>query len=566
MTKTVSCVEVMPMPQLLSSLTCRNNSIKYGYQEKLELPEQSEGTRKTPRKLSVMKEDSDLDLTGSPLKTEFDVNQVWNLSNTVLDGDVEVKSYTGPVYKGASLSESRGWLSKEDISHERWALIDSKGEDRTVFLGSRYTKDTQVLSSVTWREPAPFNAYNSQLGLVLANHERSGGNGTNLKTGARAEYCITGADGVGSSLTVVSSWNRVANLLEPPPLDASTHLNFNIVPGDQKLATSQLWTELTLLEGLAKGLKGEGVTWVIDSRNDDMDILIDEMMDLVRSTGPRMGVTKMESESMMDQGSESFNTINLDARQEVDFTDILWSTLSKVQSYKELVDSFRSVFHTIVTQEIRPFVYARNDTKVARLVSELVRGESMPDLSGSLPLEMLIECGLEKLRRDYSHTLLNNELAAKEAVSQFLLEETSELAVSMMSKLHTVVELTALSQTFLSLPTDVLRFMINSALQTLSSSNDSCLSFNFSIPTQALREQLSQLRPTNWQVKLTSVLNDMPLCLGVDTTARIMVDVPNEIQEFIAAKEQNDDGDRTNPDYVMFVLTEIKRKMINSLK
>jgi len=283
----------------------------------------------------------------------------------------------------------------------------------------------------------------------------------------------------------------------------------------------------------------------------------------------------MESDTMMDQGqgSDSLEAFSLETRQEVDFTDMLWSTLCKAQSYQELTEAFRTVFSTIMTEEIRPFVYARNKTRVVRLVGGLVRGgETLPDLSGSLPLEMLIECGLEKLRRDYSHTLLNSELAAKETVSQYLVSDTLEQAVVLLSKLHLVVELTALSQTFLSLPPDTLRTMVHSALATLTSTtwDQVSHSFDFPLPTHTLREQLARLKPDNWQVKFTTLGDKNTLCQGVDTVARLMVDMPREVVEHMMMRkpkvEDEDEGDRCDPDYVMVVMTEIHRAVIGQVQ
>lgn len=373
-------------------------------------------------------------------------------------------------------------------------------------------------------------------------------------------------------MTVVSSWARVINLLETPPLDAVTRLQAKIVPGDEKLATSQLWRELMLLGGFVRGLDGEGVTWVGAEGRSSMEELVEEMMEAVRTSGPRSGVTRLESETLMDQGqgSDSLEGFSLEARQEVDFTDMLWSTLSKSQSYQELTESFRTVFSTILTEEIRPFVYARNKTRVVRLVGGLVRGgETLPDLSGSLPLELLIECGLEKLRRDYSHTLLNSELAAKETVSQFLVSDTLEQAVVLLSKLHLVVELTALSQTFLSLPPDTLRSMVHSALASLTniSWDQISHSFTFPLPTHTLREQLARLKPDNWQVRFSTREDKNTLFKGVDTVARLMVEKPRELIEHmlkssVKTVEDSDDCGRGEPEYLMVVMSEVQRTVI----
>ena len=112
--------------------------------------------------------------------------------------------------------------------------------------------------------------------------------------------------------------------------------------------------------------------------------------------------------------NQDIEPFSFKSRLEVDFTDILWSNLHKVQSYSQLTEAFKIIFSTIIQEEIRPFIYARNQTKVVKLVNSIIRGNDvLPDFSGSIPLEMLIECGLEKIHRDYSHTLLNSELASK---------------------------------------------------------------------------------------------------------------------------------------------------------
>lgn len=52
-------------------------------------------------------------------------------------------------------------------------------------------------------------------------------------------------------------------------------------------------------------------------------------------------------------------------------------------------------------------IYPKNDTKIARIVQEIVRGrEEPPSLEGKAPLEILVEIGIEKLMRDYVHAFL----------------------------------------------------------------------------------------------------------------------------------------------------------------
>ena len=61
-------------------------------------------------------------------------------------------------------------------------------------------------------------------------------------------------------------------------------------------------------------------------------------------------------------------------------------------------------------------IYARNSTRVSKIIQSIVRSEDLNItnfLEGSGPLEMLFEIGVEKLKRDYLFTILNNYLATR---------------------------------------------------------------------------------------------------------------------------------------------------------
>ena len=67
-------------------------------------------------------------------------------------------------------------------------------------------------------------------------------------------------------------------------------------------------------------------------------------------------------------------------------------------------------------------------------------------LGGPESLEMLIEIGIEKLKRDYTQTMLNNTLATREDLAK-IIEDQNEIVV--LRKLHCIQCLICLCQTFL---------------------------------------------------------------------------------------------------------------------
>ena len=62
-------------------------------------------------------------------------------------------------------------------------------------------------------------------------------------------------------------------------------------------------------------------------------------------------------------------------------------------------------------------MYSGNRSSMAGLLRACLATGSMPDLSGAKPLTLLLEMGIEKLRRDSSHYLLSMDIASKVLVN-----------------------------------------------------------------------------------------------------------------------------------------------------
>ncbi len=57
-----------------------------------------------------------------------------------------------------------------------------------------------------------------------------------------------------------------------------------------------------------------------------------------------------------DESDSEVDRILAGSRQDVDFTDLLWSFLHKVESYEELCHYLKVVLSIIKEEEIRPYV------------------------------------------------------------------------------------------------------------------------------------------------------------------------------------------------------------------
>ena len=164
------------------------------------------------------------------------------------------------------------------------------------------------------------------------------------------------------------------------------------------------------------------------------------------------------------QDAEADAVLSLQSRQDVDITDMMWTVLSRAQSFAELSDSLSLLLQTILAEEMRPFIYSGNKSSMAVMIRDLVRSGNMPDLSGSKPLTLLIEMGIEKLKRDAAHFLLSGDLVSKEAVDPYLTNQSFEDSLDLIKRLHMIVELAFACQSYLSLPLSALKTLVHSAL------------------------------------------------------------------------------------------------------
>ena len=360
---------------------------------------------------------------------------------------------------GLPVKSSRTLLSKLNIAPTEpnatnLVLCRTDGASNLLYLGNR-VEDGRLaeVSTITWDGPVTSKSLNGALETFARTHSSAGARGR-TKVCSRAEYQLTGGEDGESSLVLECSWDRSSALLETPPPDATTKLRVTFGSGDDRFACDKQNLEIEQLEGLISGLSGEGLVWIGRDEDTSLEDEVLEVLEASRKLRPSSG----------PQESEQENLLSLQSRQDVDITDMLWTVLSGAQSFSELTDALNLFFETVQREELRPFIYSGNRSGMAGLLRDLVRSGNLPDLSGSKPLTLLVEMGIEKLKRDSSHYLLSSDLASKEAVDPFLSGDSLQAAVELLKRLHMVVELSFACQTYLSLPTSALKSLVHSAL------------------------------------------------------------------------------------------------------
>ena len=436
-------------------------------------------------------------------------------------------------------------------------------EDSTLFLGKSRLENEHKTYKVEDRGVASSSI---QLGDLIEEHKKLQPP-SKSQIGARSVYNVSDPMGANvnddfSSVKLRFSWNNPVTLFEAPPGFANAEIHAQVSFTDDRLSSHKLYQDIQLLNGLLQGLNNQGIKWFANE-DEDFD-LFDSLKNLlldVKQIGPKGLKTK--SEVAQDTGDESLEeVVAILERQDLDFVDLLWDVLKKVSSLAELKSAWEAIFDCLKRDEIKPFVHARNSTKVAKMVKAIIREVTVDPadyLEGSLPLELLYEMGVEKLKNDYMFAILHNLLATREELERILVEKDT---IIMLEKLHTVHTLLCLCQTFLSPSQACLETVVRQSIKALSSwvKVSEKPEFTFSVPCNQLKEHISKLCPNIWQCHINSPGDK----LTIGTTFSLSIDPASDL---IDIKEANTDEESEEEDaerkvhYYMLKATAVNRRL-----
>eukprot|EP00088_Acartia_fossae_P041030 TRINITY_DN4288_c0_g1_i7.p1 TRINITY_DN4288_c0_g1~~TRINITY_DN4288_c0_g1_i7.p1 ORF type:complete len:596 (-),score=147.12 TRINITY_DN4288_c0_g1_i7:392-2179(-) len=577
--------EIVTSPKLLYHVPdLRNKKVCLYFAERIQTQSNSDATTaKTPikipsfRRLETKPSSVDLDLTGSPLKADFDPNEVFDDSaDHIILSRPKKKT---PLYRGLKSKEARILVSRlnttptiqnndtnEDLTNLVLCSYDDQNQvakhSHLLYLGNRVEGGELVeVCKTSWKGPLSYKTLTSNSCVEEFKQMHMGATGAR-KAGQRpeiscaAEFYLTGEE-TESHIKLECAWDRSNVLLESPPPDSDTKLKICLVKGDTRFVCDDQNTEIEQLEGLISGLEGAELVWLGRHAQDaewTMEEKIMEILEISRKNRPD------EFDKLQEPASD--NLLNVNERQDVDITDMLWKILCQCESYAELTDSLHFLFNTILTEDIRPFLYSGNQSSMAGLLRATLRTASMPDLSGAKPLSLLLEMGIEKLKRDSSHFLLSSDLASKESLDHYL-SGGSSLSESLtnIKRLHLVVETAFACQTYVSLPTASVKTIVHAALARLRDAPlEERMNMEFNIQAADVKAELETGRATLWSM---TYKNDF-----VTSTAILQMERPEEIYphpvESVLRRRSTDNSEpesveESEPDYYIIYHTSIKQ-------
>ncbi|XP_063269115.1 protein zwilch homolog [Prinia subflava] len=251
----------------------------------------------------------------------------------------------------------------------------------------------------------------------------------------------------GGSISVDITWNGVEKVLETPPLISAATLNIALESGDPRSPVFHLYRELQFLLALAGGLKTGVTEWPEPSESESALKLVQEFLtDLKKKLdGDCVFGNKTETEKIKCDTAAVDTCIKsiFGERGDLDFTEQLWCKMKSVSSYQELIDCFTLVIKSLERGEIQPWIHQGSSSFLSQLIQQSYHGQmeavSLRDIT---PIQMLLEIGLEKMRKDYVSFFIGQELATVNYLDYFISTSVDlQEQVHRVQKLHHMLEM-----------------------------------------------------------------------------------------------------------------------------
>lgn len=352
----------------------------------------------SPSKLNI-KQDDELNLTGSPLKDDCVVDAI--------DVSIDLKysadtpwSVEEECYKGLRVDQARSILTdlnfqKEGISSEGsvWILCSGADDEKTVLLQMEFEPKYNIRGMIVFKGIIPTGSVTSQ--DIYDHHSQLTNNNTKIL--AKIENIFN----IKPNISLKLSWSTASltpSLNNLKNSDVVLYQTFSIT--DCTSLTEEFLNQLRILAYIK-----EDIVDFKESKNDnnepvyrcgrgiEMELLKDKVFTIMTELSGLFDIetTCFEIEAVVQRAKE---------RTLTDLTDKLWNVLKCCSSYRELRQALNYVFQCAAKCNIVNL--PTNNNRLAEIINEVSQQRlAIPCLSGSEPLELLLEIGLEKLFKDY---------------------------------------------------------------------------------------------------------------------------------------------------------------------
>ncbi|KAM6937408.1 protein zwilch homolog [Xenentodon cancila] len=333
-----------------------------------------------------------------------------------------------------------------------------------------------------------------------------------------------------SSVTVDFKWSHVESILETPPLSSSATLNIKVACGDMRSPMFEMYKELEFLQTLADGLRTGETEWMEPLESTSAVNLtkayLEELQNTAKTLQDQATKTAESTKLKSETDTPIFNSFL--ERGDLDFVEQLWVRMRRsVMSYQDIGDCLKMVIEALRYGDIKPWIHRDSSSSLSKLILQSYHQQiDHVSLTGVTPVNMLLEMGLDKMRKDYINYLIGEQLTTLNHLCYYLSTEVDlQEQVIRTRKLHHLLEIIVTCSTFLALPYDRLFHLTQSCLQHYKTSPyDEEHEFKLQIKPALISHFYQKEHPVLWGVEASSGNGPREVRTSLQLSDRPLVD------------------------------------------
>ncbi|XP_041602027.1 protein zwilch homolog isoform X2 [Vulpes lagopus] len=312
-----------------------------------------------------------------------------------------------------------------------------------------------------------------------------------------------------TTITLDISWSPVDEILQSPPLSSTATLNLKVESGEPRGPLNHLQRELKFLLVLADGLRTGVSEWPEPLEVKSAVELVQEFLNDLNKLDGFGDSTKKDTETVkhdsaaVDRSIECLFTV----RGDLDFAEQLWFKMSgSVVSYQDLVKCFTLIIQSLQRGDIQPWLHSGSNSLLSKLIHQSYHGTmDTVTLSGTIPVTMLLEIGLDKLKKDFISFFIGQELASLNHLEYFITPSVDiQEQVCRVQKLHHILEILVSCKLFIK-PQHELLFALTQSCIKYYRQNPLDEQHVFQLPVRptAVKSLYQSEKPQKWKVEIS---------------------------------------------------------------
>ncbi|XP_061450857.1 protein zwilch homolog isoform X2 [Rhineura floridana] len=416
-----------------------------------------------------------------------------------------------------------------------WVRCDRSDPKQTIWLGAEplsiedkltginlYTVACNVKSSSSNLSPMSNKTFSADLEDLKETHRmRHHSSDLTVKGFARYEFLeATSLESLSLEDTLIPldrnifadfTWNSVRKMLQVPPLTSSATLNVQMASGSPLSSVYELNREVQFLLSLAESLETGITNWPNPLGKKPVVELVQKLLkDLKDEVDGLKKPSNGDAESLQEDTSAVYGNMKklFSRRGDLDFLEQLWCKIWKnVTSCEDLVKCFKLIMKSLQHGELKTWVHQESNSLLSKLIKQSYHGSTETGLlSGNTPFQILLEIGLDKMKRDYVSYFVGKEFAIRTHLDYFISASVDlQEQVHRVQKLHHMLEIVDNCVELLKLEHENLIFLTQSCISYYKENplNEKRV-FQLPVRTTFVKEFYQNANPRIWRVEISS--------------------------------------------------------------